>query len=191
MTLRLPRLRPAILAALLSCAAAARADPGTWTFEYTGFYSEPDQAYVPGLVLAGSFTGEDRNRDTVLDLSEISAFVIGGVQVLPCVYPADELTHSCSLSRFSWSAAGGLDFAAQTVAEYAPSTEFFTNRYISGDRFSFGYAHARGGFSSEDVYRWTPQTTFSILSPVPEPGGLAMAAAGLALIGGLRLRRRL
>lgn len=188
-------MRRIFLLALL--AGSAHAAPTTWEFNYSGFFVthtitstwEGDsytEGFDPQAQLGGSFSGEDRNRNGVLELDELSDFLLQGIDYFPCM--ADPSPYGrCSIGRFRYAMNGELDFSAG----WSGNDEFFSGwagGATTGDRarsYSYGNFHE----STRYLY-WTDQTSLSVVQlPVPEPASSAMAAAGLLLLAA-RCRRR-
>lgn len=186
-----------LLASLLAGAAwPAHAQLRTWDFSYTGFFAtrsfthsfEEDtytEGFEPDRQITGSFSGEDRDRDGILELGELTGFSVMGRDYFDCIENPSPYG-SCSISSFSYAPGGELDFSAG----WSGADEFFSGwagSVTSGARardYSYGNFH-----ESSSYFYWTEQTRFDIVQlPVPEPASGVMAVAGLVLLAGLRKR---
>lgn len=176
-----------------SC-AAAHSQPATWHFTYTGFYSDKAQAFVPDAVLKGEFSGQDQDGDGVLEKSELSSLLVAhqswpmNLDLMGCGYSYPYYM-SCSLDRFTFSEQGGLHF----VGSHSLMDE--NNGYgehlevDTGDTWAAGWGSARTGGGETINYFWTPQTTFNVVSSIPEPAQVWLLALGLGLgVAGARGR---
>lgn len=171
----------------LLSSAAAQADPSLWRFSYTGFYHDEAAAFDPAYKITGLFIGEDLNHDSLLDRSEISLFMVNDRDYIAC--PPGRYEIQCGIDRLSYSKDGGLDFLVRFNGRDLPLALYWDDTINSGDSLHHFAIFARAGVWYEDHYRWTPETSFSIVqSPVPEPAQYGMLGAGLLAIA--RLRRR-
>lgn len=192
-----------LLASLLAgSACTAHAEPGSWSFGWTGFQSKlttierkgnttvtsVTEEFLPNASVAGRFTGEDLNGDGIIVGAELTYLNLQGSDHLSCG-PDDYAYRSCTLDSFRFDLGGELSYAAgysgHTHAGDS-SWEGYTTTGVSA-RYS-GYS-ATSEF--ERIMLWTPETRFRVeILPVPEPAAGAMAAAGLLLLAGLQRRRR-
>lgn len=181
-----------VCAALVLAGAShlpARADT-SWEFEYKGFeriVDTTDEGFFPGVTLGGLFAGYDHDGNGIIDFSEVTRFSWDGAE-----YAKDALPHSgcpydwCELQSFSYNiGTQTLQFSAAYEQVFPDDEGLSSGKVIGGeyyDRYSVGGV---GSIGHDLMYAWTDQTRFTI-SPVPEPSGFAMSAAGLMLL--LRLR---
>lgn len=188
-------LAPWLLASLLAGSVLpVHAQPRTWDFSYTGFFAthsythshEGDrysEGFEPDRRIIGRFSGEDGDGDGILELGELTEFMVFDMDYFPCIENPSPYGR-CSISRFSYDLDGELDFSAG----WTGADEFYSgwaSRVTSGVSlrdYSYGHFHV-----SDTYLYWTGQTRFDIVQlPVPEPASGAMAAAGLLLLAALR-----
>lgn len=170
-------LNKVLCAAILACCLpSAHAQSSTLNFSYTGLYSSVAQRFIPDATIVGSFTGQDSDRDGIIEAAELSSFVVASREYMHC---ADENGpySSCTLARFSYTPAGALDFSAG----WSGHDEFYTSWYGGVTSGVGSFYHRSGQYDEEDNnFLWTDATRFSI-SPVPEPAGAGMLLAGVAM----------
>jgi len=175
----------AIFAALV-CSTAAQAADQTWTFSFTGFYNEGTQSFDAGYSINGAFVGSDLNGNGSLDGSEISSFMVDGVQYANCANPGIPY-FSCGLSDFSYK-QGALKFGTWMKSS---DPEGFVSRgsVIKTYDQEYRYLVTPTGVT-DSTMRWTSDTRFELTSAVPEADTYAMLLAGLACLGVAARRRR-
>lgn len=178
----LKKLCAALLALSSVCASAAET---TWKFEYQGFVDAATGEFNADRKFYGSFSGSDSNADGIISLDELTSLNSDGYSFIE---PGDGGCLAnwtpylrCEIGSFNYKLTGELDYALH----HWGNDEYVMGWYGSvrtGDRFIYGsYSDVR---SSESTYLWSDRTTFTISpAPVPEPGTLPMALAGLALVG--------
>jgi hypothetical protein len=176
-------LKRLMCAAALACSAPlALAAPTIWQFTYTGFYSPTDGQFLPDATIAGSFTGSDGNHNGIVERSELSSFIVSGLDYAGCA--TETIPYfTCALSRFSYALSGALDFSAgnDTYDEY--------NSWYYSVTTGVGSFYTRLNPAGQEDYNllWTAATTVSIVPlPVPEPTAPAMLLAGVALLAAAR-----
>ena len=186
-----------LLAALL-LSAGAGAQETTWKIEFLGLsgqtYTYPDENNsVPNASLSGLVKGEDRNGDRLIDKSELSEFRIGNDGISGNFAICDSwqgtVDHHCTLNQFSFA----------PDAPLGPMLEM-TGKWVDVDESALSWRTMDitvGGHYRYDIYKgsgayygWTGASSLRVtqVSPVPEPAGGLMLAAGLLLAAGARRR---
>ncbi|WP_161783250.1 PEP-CTERM sorting domain-containing protein [Massilia sp. BSC265] len=189
-----------LLSLLAASACVAQAAPTSWDFSYTGLFvtrsytstgPEPRNDYAEGFEpdarITGSFSGEDRNGNGIIDIGELTGFQVHGRDYFPCM-EAPSPYGRCGISSFSYVPGGELGFFAGWGGydEYYSGWSGSVRSGVSARDYSYGHF-----YESTTSWYWTDQTRFDIVQlPVPEPASGAMAAAGLALLAGLRWRHK-
>lgn len=127
--------------ALAACAASAQAEVASqWQFTWTGFLiSNPTQSYFdPSRSVTGTFSGIDADHDGIIILAEVTELTVGGIDWATC---GDGPFVACGISRFSYSAQGGLDLRTQQISyEENPWTGTSVTRtttYDTSDAISY------------------------------------------------------
>ncbi|NHZ61256.1 PEP-CTERM sorting domain-containing protein [Massilia genomosp. 1] len=172
---------------LIAATAAAMLAPGAQAastlsqFTYTGLFHEEAGQFLPNARISGNVESEDTNRDGVLELSEVTSFVLNGQQYVGGCGPEVFL---CGLFDFSYTPGGALNFNT------AWTTDPWNENGVAGGEALSGveikeYSYWMGNAASYTL-RWTEDTRFE-MSPVPEPATYGMLALGL---GVLALRAR-
>lgn len=183
-----------LFAGSLATGAAASA-ANTWQFSYVGFLDEENWTFAENHTISGSFTGNDANSDGVLDLGEISQFVLDGTDYMACATGSP--FNYCGTDRFRYELGGKLDFSAGTAS--SDPEGFNGGGYVVRAGIeTYSYRFTPYSESRSGGYLWTDETKFSITSlssggvtpAVPEPGTWAMILTGLALVGGVARRRK-
>ncbi len=166
-------------AALALCSVSAFAETTTRWFTYTGMSEEFGGMthWIPEATLKGMFRGEDLNGNNILELNELTHLELKGVNFVSRHCGG----HICSISNFSFSAGGQLDFYASYWTpgprdEISVGSSTGYSRYFDHEPFSQSYSFG-------------PDTTFSITA-VPEPSAYLMLGAGLLGVGALARRRQ-
>jgi hypothetical protein len=182
-------IKPLVCAAAVFLSAPAWADPPHWTFTYKGFQiGETPNNFDPGSEIVGTFTGEDLNHDMRIDRSELTSLKIGFIDFTNCPY-SYPLIYSCNVSAFSFDMKDGLDFSLDGGFMDENSGGGASDYIVTGDYLTHSSAGLHTPVLRWSKY-WTPETTLTIMAPVPEPGQYAMLGAGLLGLAGLRARRR-
>jgi hypothetical protein len=163
-------LKASFLIAAAALATSAQAQPLTRHFSFTGFFHEQAGQFLPDASLSGYFDSDDVNRNGVLELGEVSSFVLGDQQY---VGNCGDL-YICGLFAFSYIPGGALNFHTSW------STDPF-GEYTAGGSVRTGVAAVSHSYTTTNTYRWTEQTRFEI-SPVPEPATYSMLLLGAATL---------
>jgi hypothetical protein len=160
-----------------------------WNFQYTGFdriEENTDLGFRPDS-FSGEFRGLDFDGNRVLDYSEVNRFTWNGT-----VYAKNSSPHpgcrydTCKLNSFSYNIdTQQLQFSANFSFKAEPFGGG-EGSLVAGDHYD-EYFYADIGHYTR--WEWTDQTQFTI-SVIPEPSRMAMSAAALLLIAGLRLGSR-
>ncbi len=176
-------LKPSALIAAMALATGAQAETTSRHFSYTGFFHEEAAQFLPTASLAGYFDSDDVNGNGVLELSEVTSFVLGGQQYVGNCGEA----FICGLFEFSYVPGGTLNFYTSWGTD--PWGEGFAGGSVRTGVDARSYSYSPAGATSS-TYRWTGQTIFNI-TPVPEPQTYIMLALGLAVLGlsARRIRR--
>ncbi|NHZ79710.1 PEP-CTERM sorting domain-containing protein [Massilia sp. CCM 8695] len=179
----------AALAALLSPLCSAHAEQNTWSFVYTGFdvttisWQGDTTKWDPAANIKGTFSGTDSNGDGKLVFSELSLLQVGGFDYVGCSWGKCGSDYT-----FSYTPNGQLDFNVSRYSNDPEGYVFWSTVYETGASADFKTYTL--GTPSGASYVWTPQTTLSITSAVPEPSTYAMLVAGSLLVGGAARARR-
>ncbi|MGK5058369.1 PEP-CTERM sorting domain-containing protein [Janthinobacterium sp. LB2P49] len=185
-----------LLCAMLLVAgiSAAHAQPTTWDFTYQGFVNAATGVFDSDATFHGSFSGEDRNADSVITVDELSYFLTQGHLFLPFrigQYGCNASSYlRCEVNNFSYTLEGKLNYATKTDGHDEGPNSWYSQAVI-GSYFLKGGGNYWKGTQWENRYNWSDQTTFTISpAPVPEPTVALMLPAGLALMYLARVRRR-
>lgn len=186
-------MKKKLLCAMLLVAgiSAAHAQPTTREFTYQGFVNAATGVFDSDATFHGSFSGEDRNADSVITVDELSYFLTQGHLFWPIRrgdYGCNTSSHyRCEVNNFSYTLEGKLNYATKTDSYDGPHSSY--SQAVIGSYFLSG--GSRPGTRWENRYDWSDQTTFTISpAPVPEPTVALMLPAGLALMCLARVRRR-
>ncbi|WP_229413609.1 PEP-CTERM sorting domain-containing protein [Massilia violaceinigra] len=179
--------------ALMGCALSSQAEVQGFDWSYTGFLpsysssSNPQPEYGefdPNLVLKGRFLADDRDKNGVFSVAELTSFTIDGQSFMDCTGE-----RTCFVDNFSFTLGGALTFSAFDTVDYRHDNgvRSITTR---GFRTARGFYTYRESGSGADGYSHhiTEQTKFAI-SAVPEPQTWLMLGAGIALLGAVKRRR--
>lgn len=182
-------LAKTIVATLLCItAASSNAGPMTWQFTYTGFFDELAGHFAPEHVLSGEFTGEDRNGDGAIDFDELDTMLIYGERNYKGCQGSESPYYACGVGPFHFGPGNDLSFSLGEEFHDRPRLRGRGHTIDTGDR-DWSYDIVNGVEVPFRFYRWTPATTLQV-TVVPEPGGWAMLAGGLAILMTLSATRK-
>lgn len=176
------------LAAVLLCLAAsvAHADTTTWGFTYRGFFDDLAGQFRPDHVLSGQFTGEDANKDGVIEWIELRSMSIDGDRDFRACMGNESPYYVCGVGPFSYTIGGALEFSLGEEAHDRPVQNGWGHRVDTGQR-DWTYRIVNGVYEPARSFSWTDATTLQV-SVVPEAPPLAMFTLGLLALGLLRKR---
>jgi hypothetical protein len=184
-------LKGVLLAAC--CAIAQSGIAAEWEVKWQGFVLDnPGGSYFsPNQTHGARFSGVDVDHDDVISLNELSSLIVDGSNLLSC--PGEG--NSCSVSSFSYSAAGGVQFEGYRSDSYIDewSNSVDTDSYTYVAKESFSWNHYGQGSTDEwwvDYFNAQTVETVTLISSVPEPSTYAMLGAGLLLLGAAAKRRK-
>jgi hypothetical protein len=175
-------------AALLFCSAFAHAQSVHWAFSYTGFYDQEAALFLPGMRIAGSFSGVDANLDGVLERSELTSLTIGEMDYVACAAGSNAY-YRCGADSFRFSAGEGLAFSLGETSSDPEGWVGGGHLITSGD---MSYEYRFDPYSTTERHlRWTDDTVLAMVSVVPEAPAWAMLLVGVLGLGARHsLRRR-
>jgi hypothetical protein len=185
-------------AALALVAASTQAQETTWKVEFLDVFGrayhwsmDPDPVPPPPAPfdLSGLVKGEDSNRDGWIDLSELSELRFGYDLVAGNYATCDtagDYQNYCTLSHFRFSPDGEAGPVFEMTARWYQYPGDRNERLVwveTGKEYRYEFYR-----DSYGRYGWTEDTRLQVtqISPVPEPGGGLMLAAGLAALLGAR-----
>jgi hypothetical protein len=182
------RAKITIATLLFITAGSGIAAPMTWQFTYTGFFDELAGRFAPDHVVSGEFTGEDRNGDGAIDFDELQSMLIYGEKNYKGCQGSESPYYACGVGPFHFGPGNDLSFSLGEESHDRPRLNGRGHTIDTGDR-DWSYNIENGVFVPYRFYRWTPATTLQV-SVVPEPGGRAMLAGGLAILMTLSAARQ-
>lgn len=178
-------MKKLLLSGLVLALGTGAAHATTWTFMYQGF--EREGAFDPAYRLTGSFTASDLDSDNVIELHELTSFLLDGRVY---VGPANGSGIEYTAESFSYTLTGTLQFSTRYF--YGDEAISLHGKTVSGDYIWEESSHIWTGEGYSRTMHWTDATTFTI-SPapaVPEPASFAMLGVGTLLLGARQWRRR-
>lgn len=162
-----------ILCVAATCASAAAA-PVTYNFSYQGAvrddWGAPSTVWDATYRVEGSFRGDDKDNNGVIDKSELEWMQVGFCW------------GNCNIDSFSYAPQGELEFSAIYV-------DHSTDPYYSVNQYSNLGSFEGVAMLSRTSYTYTADTQFTIAA-VPEPSTYAMMGAGLLGLTVVRRRRK-
>jgi hypothetical protein len=192
--------KSALATLLFISSGAGMAEPLTWQFSYTGFYDVLARRFEPDRVLAGEFSGEDRNGDDVIDSGELESMLIYGERNYKGCQGEESPYHACGVGPFYFGPGNDLSFSLGEESHDRLRQEGGGHRIDTGDR-DWSYRIVDGVEQPYRFYRWSVSTMLQV-SVVPEPDNWTMLAGGVGVLltlgaltnrsrrsGGVRRRR--
>lgn len=167
----------AFVAATCSAATAA---PISYNFSYVGALRSYDwpgsELWLSDYQINGSFTGEDKDHNGVLSLTELSSLKIEGTDINASDY-VPQGNCDCSLQLFNF--------------KLKEQSLFFAAGYQSGvsSFITSSGVYVSSGHNEHLNYYFEDDTVFT-LTAVPEPSTYAMMGAGLLGIAVAQRRRK-
>lgn len=170
----LKKLLPIILMA--AACATATAAPLTYNFSYTGAMLDVPWGgdWEPGYKLLGSFHGEDKDHNGIIDQREIDTFLVAGDS--SCNLTCEDVTLSYNL-------------LTKQLKFYAGYSFYVDREYWGGWTFSEEGEYSYVGMNDYRAHHFTPDTVFAITA-VPEPATYAMMSSGLLALALMQRRRK-
>ena len=151
-------------------------------------FDELGGRFDPMHVLAGEFTAEDVNDDGVIDYGELESLQIYGDMNYKECQGQESPYFSCGVGPFYFGPGDELSFSLGVENHDRPRLTGRGHTIDTGDR-DWRYTIVNGVIEPSSYYKWTDATTLQIMV-VPEPGGWAMLASGVAwLLGSRRMHR--
>lgn len=159
--------------ALLLSSALAQATPIQWAFSYTGFYDTEAGNFLSDMRFDGSFSGNDANRNGVLERGELTSLLFGGKDYVACAAASNAYYH-CGADTFTYSAKDGLAFS---LGEYGGDPEGWNSsgHLVTSGEMSYDYEITPYA-TSEHHLVWTDATALQMTAPPPRTSKTVLAA---------------
>lgn len=141
----------------------------------------PEPVWNPNAVIGGSFRAEDLNGNHTIEQNEVSSLVLGGRDVLRC---SGEWV--CEFRQFYYEPGRIVTLEVDATRYFGPWQDYYHYHFREVNAPS--YTNFLEPINSTRILAWTENTTFTIISSVPEPSAPVLLLAGLGVLAGTLMR---